>query len=141
MGNIRQKGFSLLELLVVLVLLGFMAAITGPSLGRFLNSMETKKQTDKVLAAFRYARLKSVATGKPIEVRLSDDGKVVLLSGAVNEQRDFDLEFDDFLELEPAQITFYPEGQVTPGNIVVNKGDKIFRFSLDPLTGLTVPET
>ncbi len=134
-----QKGFSLMELLVVLILLGFMAGITGPSIGRFLDGLESKKQTAKILAAFRYARLMSVSKGKPVEVSLGEDEKILQLSGAIKETRNFDLEFDDSLELNPALITFYPEGHVTPGTIVFNKGEKKRSFSFDPLTGLTLP--
>lgn len=129
-----------MELLVVLVLLGFMAGIVGPSMGRFLNSLESKKQTSKILAAFRYARLKAISTGKSVEVTLSEDNQKVLLSGAVKESRSFGLDDDDSLELKPEKVIFYPEGQVTPGTIVFNKGERKSTFILDPLTGLTIPE-
>ncbi len=136
----KVKGFSLMELLVVLIILGFMAGITGPSMGRFLNTLEYKEQTGKILAAFRFARLKAVSAGKIVELRLSEDAKKVELSGAVKESRDFNLEDDDSLELTPEIVIFYPEGQVTPGSIVFNKGEKQRTFLLDPLTGLTVEE-
>lgn len=129
-----------MELLVVLVILGFMAGITAPSMGRFLNSLEFKKQTSKILAAFRYARLKAVAEGKSVEAVLSEDTKKIILSGAAQETRDFKLEEEDYLELKPDRVIFYPEGQVTPGSIIFHKGEKETKFIFDPLTGLTIPE-
>jgi type II secretion system protein H len=135
-----KKGFSLMELLVVLVLLGFMAGITGPSMGRFLNTLEFKKETSKILAAFRFARLKAVAEGRIVELSLSEDAKNIELAGAVNESRSFDLADEAYLKLSPEKVIFYPEGQVTPGSIVFTKGEKKRTFILDPLTGLTVEE-
>jgi prepilin-type N-terminal cleavage/methylation domain-containing protein len=134
-----KKGFSLMELLVVLVILGFMAGITAPSIGRFLDGLESKRQVGKILAAFRYARLMAVSEGKPVEVSLGEDQQILQLAGAVKETRKFDLGEDDSLELDPALIFFYPEGHVTPGTIVFNKGEKKRSFTFDPLTGLTFP--
>ena len=67
---------------------------------------------------------------------LTDDGICGDLPGM---SWDFDLDDDDSLELNPEKIIFYPEGYVTPGTIVFNKGDKQRTFILDPLTGLTIP--
>jgi Tfp pilus assembly protein FimT len=129
-----------MELLVVLVLLGFMAGITAPSMGRFLNTLEYKKQTGKMLAAFRFARLKAIAEGKIVEATLSEDAKMVELSGAVEESRSFNLDDDDSLELAPEKIVFYPEGYVTPGFFIFAKGEKRRTFFFDPLTGLVIEE-
>jgi len=133
------NGFSLMELLVVLILLGFMAGVTAPSIGRFLDGIKIKKQTSKVMAAFRYGRLKSITSGKAVRISLSEDEEATLLySGGVVGSRSFDLGGDDLLELDPPEIIFYPEGQVSPGTIVLTIGERQSTFILDPLTGLTL---
>jgi len=132
------NGFSLMELLVVLILLGFMAGVTAPSIGRFLDGIKIKKQTSKVMAAFRYGRIKSITTGKAVKVSLSDEEPTLIYSGGVVGRRPFDLGSDDLLELDPPEITFYPEGQVSPATIVLTIGERERTFILDPLTGLAL---
>lgn len=133
-----QKGFTVLEMLTVLVLLGIMATVAVPTVGRFLDSLETRKQTEKVLSALRYARLTAITKGDTVHVAVDEaDPSVLLLSGAVNERRSVNEDWR--LELEPTEILFFPEGQATPATLVFARADgggAGFEVSLDALTGL-----
>lgn len=135
-GRDHQQGFSLIELLVVLVLLGVMAGIAGPATGRFLNSLEFKKQTAKVMAVMRYARLKAVTEGKALVITTEEGSSTVTMSGAVQESRSFDLEEGDTLEFDPAEIIFFPEGYATPCTIKFSKNERVQKIIIDPMTGL-----
>lgn len=132
----RQKGFSLLELLVVLVMLGFMAAVAGPATGRFLDTLDFKKQTGKVMSVIRYARLMAVTQGEVLQIKVSEETNSLILSGAVSETRELGLEGDDLLELDPAEIYFYPEGYASPGSLSFTKGERSQKIIIDPLTAL-----
>lgn len=131
-----RPGFSLLELLVVLVLLGMMAAVAAPSTGRFLNTLDFRKQTGEVMAVLRYARLMAVTEGKILRLKMNEDEQGFLLEGAVSERRAFGLDDEDLLELQPEELFFYPEGNATPGSIKVTIGDRVQKIVIDPLTGL-----
>lgn len=136
------RGFSLIELLVVLILIGVMAGVVGPAVGRFLDSMEFKRQTGKVMAAVRYARLKAITEGKLVLMTASDvDGPTTLvLSGGVNEVRELDLDETATLELEPLELGFSPEGYATPGLITLTIGERKENIFIDPLTGIPLLE-
>lgn len=136
--SIAVNGFSLMELLVVLVLLGFMAGITGPSIGRFLDGLKTKKQISTIMADFRFGRLKSITSGKMINLTLADDGETLQYTGGISESRVLSFGEDDSLEMNPREITFYPEGQATPGTIVYSMGEKKRIITIDPLTGMAI---
>ena len=130
------KGFSLLELLVVLVLLGMLAAVAAPSTGRFLDTLDFRKQTGKVMAVLRYARLMAITEGKLLRMTISEDENGLQLEGAVRETRSFDLADDDLLEMDPEEIIFYPEGYATPGVLSVTISERFQKIIIDPLTGL-----
>lgn len=57
----NQTGFSLLELLVVLVLLALMTAVVIPSLGRVLSTAKLKTGSREIAASIRLARSKAAS--------------------------------------------------------------------------------
>ena len=135
---LKQHGFSLMELLVVLVLLGIMAGLAGPATGRFLNTLDFKKQTSKIMAVMRYARLKAVTEGKAVNVTTADGSNDLILSGAVQENRELGLDETEKLELDPEEIVFYPEGYATPGTLTFSKEERSQDILIDPMTGLPI---
>ncbi len=56
-----QKGFSLVELLVVMAILGILAFATGPVVSTLRSSWNLEMSTLKLTSALRYARQASVA--------------------------------------------------------------------------------
>jgi len=70
MENTRWKGFTLLELLIVITILGIAALVAIPH----LISTGTKKlevAADEVVMALRYAKSQAIRTGKPHGVRIT----------------------------------------------------------------------
>ncbi len=65
----RESGFTLLELVVVLVILGVLAVIVLPRLTE--GSFRSAAFAEQVSAAFRYAQRLAVATGCEIEVQVN----------------------------------------------------------------------
>lgn len=59
-------GFSLLELLIVLVLLGLMAALAGPSLHRTYERLVASSERDEVLRQLSQLPLRVRARGKAV---------------------------------------------------------------------------
>ncbi|MDD5758547.1 MAG: GspH/FimT family protein [Desulfobulbaceae bacterium] len=138
----RCRGFSLIELLVVLVLIGIMAGVAAPPMGRFLDSLEFKKQTGKIMAAIRYARLKAITEGKVVVMTAveGDATQGLTLSGAVNEVRQLDLAEGATLEIEPLELIFSPEGYATPGTLILTSGERSQTIFIDSMTALPLIE-
>ncbi len=135
----RAAGFSLLELLTVLFLLGLIAGIAAPATSRFLDNLAFRKQTASILATLRYARLQSVAKGETVYVTTdAEHGRALMLSGAVEETKQLGLDEDAYCTMDPAVMAFYPEGYATPGLLTSVKGERSRRIALDPLTGLPI---
>lgn len=64
-----RHAFSLLELLVVLVVIGVAAALTGPSLIGTLDRSRSRTLLEAFAGDLHYARMLAIRHGRPAEVR------------------------------------------------------------------------
>ena len=141
-SSISQKGFSLFEMLVVLVILGVIGAMVTPAVGRIMDNLSFRGQARKITNLIRYARLQSIASGEEVLLTLDEGDECLFrLSGPINETRECRLAEEDALIMEPAQIMFFPEGIATPGMIIYEKGERIKRIRVDLLTGLPISQS
>lgn len=62
-------GFSLLELLVVLVISGIMLSIATPRFGRFITRLEMDGAANTIVADLYHARMLAVREGEDVAVR------------------------------------------------------------------------
>lgn len=140
MRNLGRHGFSLIELLLVLILLGAIAGVAAPATGRLLDQLAFRKETGALLAQLRAARLLATGKGSAITVGINGDSGLWQAQGTDDPQP---LTSHDKLTVrfDPATITFYPEGFATPAVITVSRGKKAARFTIDPLTGMPVRES
>jgi len=134
-----QCGFSLIELLTVLLLLAIIAAVSMPATGRFLGTIAQKRKERDILAFLRYARLTAISKGQYVDLKAADDGTALRLTGPVNETRSFSFGEGETLSLNPELITFYPEGIASIGTITYQRDGKEIHFVIDPLTALPLP--
>lgn len=140
-SSVSQKGFSLFEMLIVLVIMAVIAAMATPAVGRIMDNLSFRGQTRKINSLIRYARLQSISSGEELLLTLDEGDECVFkLSGPVNESRSCDLAEEDVLVMEPAEIMFFPEGTATPAMITFEKGERVKRIRIDLLTALPIPQ-
>ncbi len=69
----RQRGYSLVELIVVLVLIGLSVSLVTPSLSRILKTTELKGASQKISGILRYCRSEAVNKGQVYQIFLDAD--------------------------------------------------------------------
>ncbi len=137
---VSQRGFSLLELLTVLIMLGVIAGVSAPAIGKMLTGLDFRKQVGSVMANLRAVRLQAVVTGR--EIRLSMDGSNFQLDYGKEEleEKILDVDSESEISLEPEVVIFTPYSTVTPAMLSFSLGERSRSIFLDPLTALPVIE-
>lgn len=137
----RQSGFTLIELVAVVVLIGIALSVVSLSFSKSMSSAKIQAATRDLVAALRYTRGQAIVTGKqaaldldirsntyqapgkPI-VKLPQDMQMVLLT-ADSEQT----------SASSGRIRFFPDGASTGGHISVRLGEREWRINVSWLTG------
>jgi len=79
--NNRQRGFSLIELLVVVALVGILAAIAFPSFTDWRRNMEYKSAARDIASILRDARQRAIATNREHRVEFDTANRRYRLTG------------------------------------------------------------
>ena len=161
----RQRGFTLLEILLVLALLALASVMVVPNVGR-LDARTYSVQLRQVNALLHYARRNAVITGLPVSARLygpsfrPDDADIALADEFAGGQErgqgqsagllqtpqarwesdGIALSYEDsterLTEVERfIDVTFYPEGGSSGGTLIFSRDDRHTRIVIDPFTG------
>lgn len=158
----KSRGFSLLEVIVVLVLLSLSFALVAPSLSRFSKSVELKAAAKKVAAILRYYRSEAIHQGKVYQVLFDSDLTQVKVQPVESEGEEEPEKKEGTsgtstpiafalpagvqmkeLKIESTQypcdlpaIEFYPNGGSNGGDILLDtENQKGFRIKVNFLTG------
>jgi len=84
-----RKGFTLLELLVVLVIISIAAAFVGPQVAGSMSTLTLKTAAKKVASSLRYARSQATSEGRPYFVLFdTDKGRLTIKSGQTATKED-----------------------------------------------------
>lgn len=76
MKRFCQNGFTLVELLVVIVIIGVMSMLIAPTFGTGSDVVRVKTASRGVMQLSRYARTMAVLHQTPVELVFSSDGAV-----------------------------------------------------------------
>lgn len=93
--GIRRRGFTLIELILVMALLAIVLGVSAPSLSRFFRSRSLDSEAKRFLALTRHAQSRAVSEGVPMVLWLE------------TEQRIYGLNADkSFVEADPQALQF-----------------------------------
>lgn len=138
----RSAGFTLLELLVVLVLMVLVYSMAAPMFSTAKPGMELKGAARQLAAGLRKARSQAVTHKEPAALTLDLEGRRFEVSGDKESYRlpptlDLTL-FTAQSEARRGQvgaIRFYPDGSSTGGRVTLAVGQRKTHVNVDWLTG------
>ncbi len=163
--QIREfSGFTLFELLVVILIISLISAFVMPRMTASLPGVKLKSTTRAVAASLRYARSKAVSESRPYVAILDNSQKLLAVEpilnsidgAALNSIREtlitsklkkiYEIPNEiDFAVLnhraadersDVSQILFFPHGDSTGANIVLqNPRGRKFTVTVDRITG------
>ncbi|MCX2977563.1 prepilin-type N-terminal cleavage/methylation domain-containing protein [Candidatus Marimicrobium litorale] len=133
-------GFTVLELLVVISIVGMLLAVSVPASSRFYESMQYRQAIQDVVSLLAGARHRAISTGKAQDVMFDTEYKRVTLNQDVRQlPESFTVLVSAASELggqSQAVIRFYPEGGSSGGDVELARPDKSgVRISVDWLVG------
>ncbi|VVQ01806.1 hypothetical protein PS910_03880 [Pseudomonas fluorescens] len=132
----RQRGFTLFELLIVIVLVGVAASILAIGVGKGVAKANERSALAHMVSALRSARVQAIATGQPVQARFDLAGRRVMAPGRKPEAwpQDFSVRLQTARGLGAA-FEFFPDGAASGGNILVTRGLARWRIDISWLTG------
>jgi general secretion pathway protein H len=137
----RPRGFSLVELIVVMVLIAALAALGLAAIGSGLPGQKLRGAAKELAAELRFTRAQAIATGREQVFRIDVGEKRWRGAG----ERSGELPEGIALEVTGAReelespqvvaIRFFPEGAATGGRLVLRSGEAAWRVDVAWLTG------
>lgn len=76
----NERGFTIVELLIVMVVVGILAAIAIPNFQPLLKKDKLRATTTTVTSTLYLARMKAVNDGKPIGVKFDANGRFYVVT-------------------------------------------------------------
>ena len=143
MSDRQRAGFTLIEMIVVLIIIAVLAGLTAPAMARMVSPHLDDGDALPVAALFRSARREAVERGLVVSVTLDAanaryraDSAGVRGTGLLSEGT---LELDEGVSLETESLrvffTFRPDGSVFGDTITVRSRWSTSRVSIDRWTG------
>ncbi|MEW5726267.1 MAG: GspH/FimT family pseudopilin [Pseudomonadota bacterium] len=131
------RGFTLLELLVVLVVIGLLAVVAPPYVQGALSRMEAERASDAVAAAMAEARGIAMERNRVVRVSVDTGGGGIDVEGG----RWRKLPDEVTLSLSPPPrdgrwvIVFHPDGGSSGGRVLVSAQGRAWALVVESLTG------
>jgi general secretion pathway protein H len=144
-GSIRspsRRGFTLVELLVVLALLALLAALVPPSFERLRESMQYRDTLRRVLGDLRTARQQAQAQGADVRFSIDIPGRNFGIEGRPRSDIPASLQIRytaaqiEVTAQQKVSIRFHPQGGATGGSLeLVRASGAGTRITVDWLSG------
>ena len=137
----RQRGFTLIELVAVVVLIGIALSVVSLSFSKSMNSAKIQAASRDLVAALRYTRGRAIVTGKQTALDLDIQSNTYQAPGKPIVKLPKDMQMvlytadSEQTSTTSGRIRFFPDGASTGGHISVRLGEREWRINVSWLTG------
>ena len=137
-----QGGFTLLELLVVLVLMLVIAGVVMPQFSRSLSIFQLQKSTRQTAAVLNEARNKAITEAREVIFELDSEKRTYTWTAAKRpyvwpEGIEIGFEsMDGYLSIDSiSEIVFHPDGSASGARLAVSTAENSYFIVVDWITG------
>ncbi len=140
--RLGTAGFTMLELLVVIVLIGVLAAISPPLFSNSVSAAEQRALARSVAQTLRFARSEAVANRTDVGVEFNLQDRTFQLPGGKRKGKwpeNIALELTttaaETVDEKHAYVRFYADGGSTGGRVTLKYKEREYRIDISWLTG------
>ena len=90
-GSLNARGFTLLEVILTVFVLGIVTAISMPTIGRSAEAIRTRAEIAGFSAIFRYAREQAITQQRPYAVVVNPEARTVSVKRLADDARRYDV--------------------------------------------------
>lgn len=131
-----QRGFALLEMLVVIVLISIAAGLVGFGLQQGLRAAKERQAVGQVVEALRSTRARAIVSGTTESTVFDLRNLSVQAPGRPKKYWPAGLQVTlHTAEQAGAAVDFYPDGSSTGGHVLLANGSRRWRIDIGWLTG------
>ena len=140
----RPQGFTLIEVIVVLLVVGLGAAVVVPGIGRGVDALRARAEVSGFSAFLRYAREQAVTRRVSQEVRIDPGARMLVLTAAGSERARASRRIGEGVRIDATGpsglvVKFLPEGRSSGAAFrIEGPGGRVYIVTVDPLTGRVV---
>lgn len=139
----RSRGFTLVELMVVLVIISLVMGLVATSMSRSISGAEARATSRKLVASLRYTRARAIIDKQEHVFEVNTEDRSYQAPG--RKQVDLPEGVDLTITTARSEITseavsgirFFPDGGSTGGHIELMVNDREYRVNIAWLTGET----
>jgi general secretion pathway protein H len=139
--EIRVAGFSLVELMVVMMLVSLLFAVVGVSVSRSIRGAEIRNASREIVAGIRHTRGQAIVQRQQQVFHVDADAKTWTASGrepvAIPEGLEITIDTarSELTGENAGGIRFYPDGASTGGSVELLAGERTWTIQVSWLTG------
>ena len=139
----RIRGFTLVEIMVVMVIIALVMGLVGTSMARSVSSAEARAASRKLVASLRYTRARAIIDKKEQVFQVDTENRSYRAPGRkqVNLPEGVDVTIttarSEVTSEAVSGIRFFPDGGSTGGHIELLVNKREYRVNVAWLTGET----
>lgn len=140
-STLRLGGFSLVELMVVMLIVSMLFALVGVSISRSIRGAEIRNASREIVAGIRHTRGQSIIQRQQQTFQVDADARS--WTAANRETVQLPEGLDITIETARSEMTgenaggirFYPDGASTGGSVELIAGERSWTINVSWLTG------
>ena len=142
----RVRGFTLVEIMVVMVIIALVMGLVGTSMARSVSSAEARAASRKLVASLRYTRARAIIDKKEQVFQVDTENRTYQAPGRkqITLPKGVDVSIttarSEFTSESVSGIRFFPDGGSTGGHIELLVNGREYRVNVAWLTGETQME-